>query len=343
MTAFIDALADHTNVPETLLSIIPRRLIEWAGRQFINGNIGSPSPKALCRVLAPEFGLPPLKLLDALADEKYGFLVRLSDGSLMLHDWADYGGMVLELREQWAKEKAEWRARKQLLAAELSSRTSGGHPPDKTELSTGHLVDIHRTSAGRPQMSALEGEGEGEDHTHKDADAPYNTPAAAPPAAMLPDDQSAEVTAERAAAFITARYGWSERSRAKQWDAFASAFPTTKRRFVNGAEWVAANKRGSPWAYLGEFIIDRGSSLDEPTVAAATRAAKPRKAKGSHAAPSEPRIGPPASKPSPEAADVPLSPEELAATQALLRDKFGISGDELMRRAEQAGRAEAEH
>jgi len=153
MSAFVDALAEHTKLPETLLTIIPRRLIEWAGRQHIDGNIGSPSAKFLARLLASEFRLPPDKLLHALTDEKNGFLVELPDGSLALHDWEDYGGMVLEIREKWANEKSEQRARKQNLR-ELSGRTNGGHPPDIHETSDGRPPDVCRTSALEAEAEA---------------------------------------------------------------------------------------------------------------------------------------------------------------------------------------------
>jgi hypothetical protein len=157
--ALIEALARHTSLPDSLISIVPRRLLEWAGQQFQDGNIGRQTPRALLRRLAPEFGFDEQTFYDALTNDVMGFLVKASDGSLHIHDWKDGGGRVLAEREKWRNEQEQRRANAK--AAKLAAQLSGRQLKDNPELSGGYPADVS-------EMSRLKVEGEGEGKQDRD-------------------------------------------------------------------------------------------------------------------------------------------------------------------------------
>lgn len=99
----MEQLSSHTEVPYTLLSIIPRRLREWAAREFPDGVLGRLSPRTVNRKIAVEFSVPPDTLMETLINETFGFLIREPDGTLKIAEWDETGGRVLKARERWRK------------------------------------------------------------------------------------------------------------------------------------------------------------------------------------------------------------------------------------------------
>ena len=112
MLGLMDALEDLTELPPTLLSMIPIRLFLLAGQSAVDGCIGDLSPKALRRIVAPEFGIEAQLLYDALTSEDHGFLERRDDG-LHLRDWYDHAGQAFAKRAEWRDRKAATTTKRQ--------------------------------------------------------------------------------------------------------------------------------------------------------------------------------------------------------------------------------------
>jgi NACalpha-BTF3-like transcription factor len=112
MLGLMDALEDLTELPPTLLPMIPIRLFLLAGQSAVDGCIGDLSPKALRRIVAPEFGIEAQSLYDALTSDDHGFLERRDDG-LHLHDWHDHAGQAFARRAEWRDRKAATTTKRQ--------------------------------------------------------------------------------------------------------------------------------------------------------------------------------------------------------------------------------------
>lgn len=172
--ALIDALADHTELPETLLTIIPVRIWTRAGQSAIDGNLGAISPRALRRFAAPEFGIPSDVLFAALTDQSNGFLQVDDDGCLHVHDWGDYGGRLAAQRAAWREakkpkdEQALSKAEKARERKRRSRQRSRNVTPDVTLNVTpesvtcaGHACDIAEMS--HPETDTLSNDSNGFD------------------------------------------------------------------------------------------------------------------------------------------------------------------------------------
>lgn len=137
MLALIDGLEDLTELPATLLPMIPMRLFLLAGQSAVDGCLGDLSPKALRRIVAPEFGIDAQSLYDALTSDDYGFLVRRDDG-LHLHDWHDHAGQAYAKRAEWRDRKASTTTKRAAERDRKRRQRQGG-------TSTGQSRDIDGT------------------------------------------------------------------------------------------------------------------------------------------------------------------------------------------------------
>jgi hypothetical protein len=146
--ALVDALADHIELPESLVELIPVRLFCLAGRSAIDGCLGALSSRALRRIVAPEFNVDHEVLYAALTDPSDGFLVLDDDGALWVHDWGDHGGQAAQKRADWRQRKASIaerrrKDRERKREAREKAKEPGDCPTDTARTTT----DTVRTSA----------------------------------------------------------------------------------------------------------------------------------------------------------------------------------------------------
>lgn len=149
--AFVDALADHTEAPATLIPTIVVRLLCHAGAQAIDGNLGHMSDGVLRRRFAPEYNFPLGKLRETLVHPDHGFLVETDDG-LLIHDWADGGGKLLAQRDAWREKKAAKSATS--IFPEKSTRTLPNSRLKGKGKGKDRSIDLSARADGQPPQPA---------------------------------------------------------------------------------------------------------------------------------------------------------------------------------------------
>ncbi len=132
------ACADELNVEPVLLLGTLVSLWLWALDNAQSGSLAGVSNRSIARAAKwPERKAD--KLVEALISN--GWIDRDGD-NLVLHDWNDYTGRLMDRRAADADRKRR--------ARESRGRTRAGETAENNNVSAGHPADIHRTSAENP-------------------------------------------------------------------------------------------------------------------------------------------------------------------------------------------------
>ena len=129
----------------------------WALDNAPDGSLGTISPGAIAR--AAQWEGDKLEFIEVLQEQ--GLLDQTDDG-LVIHDWHDYAGNLIERRKADAERKRKARAamREQEVTAETSARTSDGHPPDIRIQSRVDQTNVHKSTADQKGLPPLSPSGE---------------------------------------------------------------------------------------------------------------------------------------------------------------------------------------
>ena len=132
------ACADELNVEPVLLLGTLVSLWLWALDNAQDGSLAGVSNRSIARAAKwPERKAD--KLVEALISN--GWIDRDGD-DLVLHDWSDYAGRLMDRRAADADRKRR--------ARESRGRTRTGDAAENNNVSAGNPADIHRTSAENP-------------------------------------------------------------------------------------------------------------------------------------------------------------------------------------------------
>lgn len=100
------AFADALDIPEYAAVGLLSCLWLWAVDNAPDGVLPD-SPRTIARAI--RWDKDPTELIDALVESEY---LRRDDGCLIIHDWSDYIGKLIDQRQTNAKRQKEWRDRK---------------------------------------------------------------------------------------------------------------------------------------------------------------------------------------------------------------------------------------
>jgi hypothetical protein len=105
-------------VPKSLLIEYLQKIFKYCGRRAIDGNLGKISAEDLADICQWDFA--PQPFFDAFVS--LGFLDIDPDGNVLVHDWADYSGMVYEKR---VKERKRIEAHRKARSEAKQARSEG--------------------------------------------------------------------------------------------------------------------------------------------------------------------------------------------------------------------------
>ena len=153
----------------------------WALDNAPSGSLAEVNNRTIAR--AAQWNDEPNKLVDALTSTQW--LDIQEDGNLMIHDWYDYAGKLIEQREserERARQRRAAASKNQKLTAGRTTdvrKTSNGRTADSRQTSEEHTTDVRQTSDGRVDKSIVDKS----IVDSKDNNPPY------PPSEKEPDEQ----------------------------------------------------------------------------------------------------------------------------------------------------------
>lgn len=141
----LEALADLLGISEPQAVGHLHYLWWWCLDYADDGDLTRKSARTIAR--GAQWTGDPQAFIEALlncGDEcEAGFLERTEDGRILVHDWEDYAGKIINRRAANARRKAE--------ARKAQAPTAAPVPPDGGEVSQGRHADVTGTSRGRAE------------------------------------------------------------------------------------------------------------------------------------------------------------------------------------------------
>lgn len=132
-------------------------LWSWAAQYAIDGDLSNYRNEPDVLADGAEWEAEPEMFVSALIAAKagngHGFLEETIDGRLLLHDWDDYYGKLLDRRRADAARKRAERAQTSCSAAEAVHEMSAGHPQDAPRKSSVNVAYSSVTQRNESERS----------------------------------------------------------------------------------------------------------------------------------------------------------------------------------------------
>lgn len=132
-------------------------LWSWAAQYALDGDLTQYRNEPDVLADGAEWEAEPEMFVSALIAAKagngHGFLEETIDGRLLLHDWDDYYGKLIERRRADAERKRAERAQTSSAEGEYVRRTSNGHPTDSERKSSVNVAYSSVTQRNESERS----------------------------------------------------------------------------------------------------------------------------------------------------------------------------------------------